>query len=101
MSRDITMVELLKGYSKNDRHISKVRILLDQPSDLQERGSGHDISARPRKQVHHRLDEAELASLVSLYLAGTNVKDLAAQFQVHRTTVTAHLQRRGVRPGDR
>lgn len=51
---------------------------------------------RPAKQVQHRLKADEVAELVRRYQAGETAELLAAAFQIHRTTVTSHLQRHGI-----
>jgi DNA-directed RNA polymerase specialized sigma24 family protein len=47
--------------------------------------------------VQHRLRATEVDEVVAAYLAGERVNDLAARFGVHRTTVMAHLARRGAK----
>jgi len=46
----------------------------------------------PKQKVRH-LDTAEAAELVAGYEAGATVYELAAQFQIHRDTVSRHLER--------
>ena len=43
-----------------------------------------------------RLDEQKILELATGYLAGSNVSELVRQYQVHETTVRAHLKRSGV-----
>ena len=43
------------------------------------------------------LPTRRVTELVDEYRAGTNINELAARFGVHRTTVTQHLHRNGVR----
>lgn len=47
-------------------------------------------------QSQRRLSPEELDDLVSAYVAGATVKDLATRFGVHRHTIAAHLDRAGV-----
>jgi len=46
------------------------------------------------------LTQVEIAELVAARQAGTQIKDLASRFRVHKSTVIAHLERAGV-PGMR
>ena len=48
------------------------------------------------KQSQTRLDSGQIGDLVAAYQAGSTIKELATQFQVHRTTVSKILERRGV-----
>jgi hypothetical protein len=43
-----------------------------------------------------RLNPAQLEELVSAYVAGDRVVDLAARYRIHRSTVITHLRRAGV-----
>jgi DNA invertase Pin-like site-specific DNA recombinase len=47
-------------------------------------------------QVQNRLSAQEADRLVQAYLAGSSVRLLAAEFQVNRHTVSAHLERHGI-----
>jgi transposase len=52
---------------------------------------------RPRlKQAQHRLKAEQVRELVAAYVAGASVHQLTKQFQVHRSTVVAHLERHGI-----
>jgi hypothetical protein len=55
-------------------------------------------SVRTPKQVQRRLDPGELDALVERYRAGVEVRALAAQSGVHRSTMIAPAVRHGV-PG--
>lgn len=44
-----------------------------------------------------RLKPVEVDDLVVMYKSGMSVNELAAQAKIHRTTVMAHLRRRGVK----
>jgi DNA-binding CsgD family transcriptional regulator len=46
--------------------------------------------------VQRRLDEAQILELVRRYVAGESVRELAAGFRIHRTTVLEHLTKWGV-----
>ena len=52
--------------------------------------------SRTIKHVQRRLRGIELDQLVSGYQSGATVYELAEQFGVHRTTVSASLKRKGV-----
>jgi len=46
--------------------------------------------------VQRRLTEPTVDDLVRDYVAGSSIDSLAAQFEVHRTTVISHLDHRGI-----
>ncbi len=48
------------------------------------------------KQSHTRLDPRQIDDLIVAYQAGSTIKKLAAQFQIHHTTVSNVLERCGV-----
>jgi transposase-like protein len=47
-------------------------------------------------QVQHWLHPDEVSDLLTAYESGTTIAELAMRFQVHRHTVTKHLDRAGV-----
>jgi len=47
-------------------------------------------------QFLNRLSGPEADRLVQAYLAGSSVRLLAAEFQINRHTVSAHLERHGI-----
>ena len=47
------------------------------------------------RQVQVRLDERQASELAMFYMAGAEKTELAKQYRIHRTTVTAILQRMG------
>ena len=51
---------------------------------------------RTRKQIQRRLRQTEVQELISSYLAGDIVYELAETFRIHRQTVSAILERGGV-----
>lgn len=61
---------------------------------------------RPRQlravRRNHRLDSAAVDRLIDDHAAGASINELAARYEVHRTTVLNHLRRRGdgIRPTD-
>ena len=51
---------------------------------------------RPPIRRVDRLDEQKILALVAKYLHGSNVSEIAREFNVHETTVRAHLRRSGI-----
>jgi DNA-binding NarL/FixJ family response regulator len=49
------------------------------------------------KQVHRRLDVSDEQLVIDAYLTGKTVYEVAEQFKIHRTTVSAIMQRHGVK----
>ena len=49
-----------------------------------------------RRSVQRRLDEAEIDQLINAYRTGRSLADLAEALGIHRRTVAAHLEARGV-----
>jgi len=80
-------VELMRRYSNPD-FTQDLRRLLDSPSARKPR-------SRRRRKNHRRLNSSEVDRLVESYEQGTLLMDLALTFGIHRTTVMAHLRRRG------
>lgn len=56
-----------------------------------------EVKGRPSNPPQRRLSPADIDDLVAAYKAGANIRQLAANFGVHRTTVTAHLDRQRIR----
>jgi hypothetical protein len=50
----------------------------------------------PARQVQHRLGPARIEELIAAYRRGATAAALAVQFQIHRTTVAALLQRQKI-----
>ena len=53
-------------------------------------------TSKPRTQAQRRLPRDEVDRLVDEYHRGASVTQLASEFEIHRTTVTRHLDRHGV-----
>jgi DNA-directed RNA polymerase specialized sigma24 family protein len=91
LKRENLRVEVLGRYSN----------LCDQGERIQDllrivpEGSP-EVNLRTRKQVQHRLNADEVDELVKRYRAGAKVGELAANFGVHRDTVSEQLDRQGV-----
>jgi len=85
---------VLREVLSNTGIISRIMRLHDvdhKTADLSE-----SIPRHSAKQLHRRLPPNEVERLVDDYNAGTLVRDLAAQFGIHRNTVSAILDRMGV-----
>jgi hypothetical protein len=54
------------------------------------------VSRRRTVKLQRRLVEVQVLELVASYEDGASVPELVENFGIHRTTVMAHLQRRGV-----
>lgn len=54
------------------------------------------VLRQPHRHAQRRLNEDEAAQLAALYREGASITELAQRFAVHRTTVSALLQRHGV-----
>jgi transposase-like protein len=85
------LVDLLDRYSKQEHWLEEFNQILEMP-----RTGPPQPHGKP-KQVQRRLQPDEILDLVAAYQAGTTITDLAKQFQIHPMTVTAHLQRQGVK----
>lgn len=63
-------------------------------------GEGEAISEAPpehrQRQTHRRLTDDQVDDLVSRYQGGCTIPELVAEFQIHRTTVSGLLKKRGV-----
>jgi transposase-like protein len=56
-----------------------------------------DISPPPVRQRQRRLEATERAALITAYVSGAGVSELAGRFGVHRYTVSQILDRAGVK----
>jgi len=54
------------------------------------------LSNPPRRNVQRRVTDPEIDELVKEYQTGRTLADLAAEFGIHRRTVAAQLQARGI-----
>jgi DNA invertase Pin-like site-specific DNA recombinase len=50
------------------------------------------------RQLQTRLDQHQTKDLIKGYPAGASAKELADRYGIHRTTVTAILQRDAIKP---
>jgi uncharacterized protein (DUF433 family) len=89
----LSSVELLRAYW-NQTHVRReLRRLVDLPAD---RPDGEDIHQARQRQ--HRLRANEVQDLLDTYRGGGSVYVLAKAFTIDRRTVSAILQRHGIRP---
>jgi len=82
------VVEVLGRYSNHRDQVERIRNLLESgPLNRSE------AKSRTSKQVQRRLHPSQIDQLVDQYLAGDTIQALAAQFQLHRFTVSRILDR--------
>jgi DNA-binding CsgD family transcriptional regulator len=62
--------------------------------DYRERQVARDLMVRHSRP--RRLSPAEVDDVARLYQGGATVSDLADRYNIHRNTVTAHLERSGI-----
>jgi hypothetical protein len=67
------------------------------PSDRAVVNNTGQLSNPDRQTIQRRLTEADVDDLVAGYRAGRSLPRLAEDFRVHRRTVAAHLEKRGVK----
>jgi transposase len=69
---------------------------LDLPARIAQKTApvARQPAARPRR-VSHRLGAEAIEQLVTDYLAGATTRDLAARYELSKTTVTRLLRQRG------
>jgi hypothetical protein len=84
------LVELLGRYSNWTSWADHLQSL-DQTG-----GPGPESRSRPRGTAR-RLSECDVTDLVMRYRDGATVYELAERFSIHRTTVSGHLHRRGIK----
>jgi DNA-binding NarL/FixJ family response regulator len=84
-------VELLGRYSNWTYWIDRTESVL---RDVSERSW-----APAERGIVRKLSSEEVVVLVERYRAGATMIELAEQFEVHRTTVSAHLRRAGEKTG--
>jgi uncharacterized protein (DUF433 family) len=83
-------VDLLGRYSKRTSWTKRLRRLAEATV-----GDERDTVRKQRATIT-TLPAARVAELVDGYRAGATVNELAARFEIHQTTVTQHLCRKGV-----
>jgi hypothetical protein len=85
-------VELLRRYSNQTNVRTRLARLAALPAD-----GPPEQDRRPRRQVQHRLRDTEVCELIAAYEAGGSVYVLAKAFTIDRQTVSAILERHGIR----
>lgn len=85
-------VALVQGLANPCR---QVRRLLDLAEHWPDGLSDEVRTSRPYR-LARQLREEEVDELVRTYSAGVTLRELAVQFTVYRTTVSKHLQTRGI-----
>ncbi len=85
------MVEVLGRYSNLRDQDERIQNLLGMIP-----GGSSETGLRTPRQVQHRLNIDEVDDLVRRYRAGAKVGELAANFGVHRDTVSEILDRQGI-----
>jgi hypothetical protein len=107
MSRDITRVDLM-GRLSNPPEVAETVVALGSArivgygegvETAQDRASD-DHAEVPREEegrlsnpTQRRLSPTDIDDLIDEYREGATVSQLAARYRVHRTTITAHLDR--------
>lgn len=83
-------MELLGRYSNWASWADRLQHL-DQTDVRKHEGGPHT------RGIARRLSESDVTQLITRYQDGATVYHLAQRFHIHRTTVSAHLHRRGVK----
>jgi DNA-binding CsgD family transcriptional regulator len=96
MSRDITRVEL-SGLFANPCSGGFVQLAGSIVKSLDEEKSRPKPGPAPLK-THHKihLTEAQMQDLAASYLCGATTVELATQYDIHHTTVSKYLKKRGI-----
>ena len=81
-------VDLVHLYSKREMKAARPRLVLTATATPRP-----PEPERHRRQRQRRLNMTEVSELIKKYEQQVPVKELAEQFGIHRTTVTAILQR--------
>jgi hypothetical protein len=69
----------------------------DTSTDTAEGDDQPTVRARPVLQKQSRLAASEVRDMLARRVAGATIAELATQFEIHRTTVMAHLKRNSPR----
>lgn len=94
------MVDLLSRLSRSQLYLEKrtingfntnVRWIGAKGSPVEGGSAVHTLST----SRHRHLSSSEAAELVARYRDGERIKDLAANYKIHRSTVMAHLRKAG------
>lgn len=90
----------MSHYSRSVRDLEKRNITVFNPNVrwIGAKGSsveGGSVILTLSTSRHRHLSSSEAAELIARYRAGEKIKDLAASYKIHRSTVMAHLRRGG------
>ena len=86
-------MELVRLYSNlSDEH----RLLCDVAAAASTTRRARSAQQRPR-QRQYRLNQAQVAELIAAYRQQKSIKELARRYDVHRSTVSALLDRHNAR----
>ena len=66
------------------------------PPEPRRRVGRQEKPGRLSNPAQHRLSEGQVDHLIRLYREGASIDGLASRYEVHRTTVMAHLERAGI-----
>ena len=87
----------LSGLFANPRPTSFMQVVgsvVKVLDEIQPRSRREPASGRRRRKVH--LTGAQMQELLASYAGGSTILELAAQFDIGRTTVSKHLKQHGV-----
>lgn len=93
MSRDITMVGVLRTYCNRPRETSDLCSLMEEALSSTPRLRTRTPSASPRPK---KLPASVVSRLVAAYAGGMAIHEIAMEFKINRVTVSKHLERAGV-----
>lgn len=86
----------VEGSAEDHEEPSKGAICSPIPSESDAQETPGQLTNPGRRPVLRRLNEVEIDRLVCEYQAGRTLADLASELDIHRRTVAAHLEGRGV-----
>ena len=92
------MVDVLRQYSRLAAYLENRNITGFHPNTRWVGAKGSSVEAvQPALSTsrHRRLSSSEVAELVARYRGGEKIKDLAASYKIHRSTVMTHLRKAG------
>lgn len=86
-----TVVEVLGRYSNLREQGERIHELLEIVPK-----ANVEVDLRTPKQLQHRLETSEIQRLEQAYESGATLRELAREFQIHRTTAADLLERAGI-----
>lgn len=92
------MVDVLRQYSRFAAYLENRTIAGFHTNTRWVGAKGSTVEAvQPSLSTsrHRRLSSSEVAELVARYRGGEKIKDLAASYKIHRSTVMTHLRKAG------